>query len=373
MAANSFSRRSFLGALTVGSLGASSELFSKSDSSLLADDALAASPVPAREIVGDPRVRGPFPILSTPFFESGEVDYETLGNQAKFVDWCESPGMIWPQAGDAVDLLTMEEKLQGMEVLAEATRGRKSVLCLGVQGKDIDEMLVYAKKAEELEPAAIISRPPDNGTTEDDLFEYWRALMKVVNRPVIIQTSGGVKYKGPAPSVELLIQLGKESPYFGYVKEESSPIEVRMQRLIAAKPDIKCVFSAMGGFAWLYQLRIGTEGLVTERAPYADVLAAVWNNYEAGNLVVAADAYSKLLLMLNLRETIGGNNLRGFSLYIWQKRGVFKNRLSRSYGPGSSMPEKPIVSDMPLSEMQIAELDMRFEAMKPYLKEGSWK
>ena len=26
-----------------------------------------------------------------------------------------------------------------------------------------------------------------------------------------------------------------------------------------------------------------------------------------------------------------------------------------------------------LSDEQIAELDLRFEAMKPYLKEGSWK
>ena len=80
-----------------------------------------------------------------------------------------------------------------------------------------------------------------------------------------------------------------------------------------------------------------------------------------------------LLLMLNLRETIPGNDLRGFSLYIWQKRGVFKNRLSRGYGPNNSVPEKPVVSEFKLNDEQIAELDLRFEAMKPYLKEGSWK
>ncbi|MBQ4079514.1 MAG: hypothetical protein II596_02415, partial [Thermoguttaceae bacterium] len=196
---NSFSRRIFLGALTAGTFGvAASELFSTTDS----EPAFGAdAPNPEREIVGDPRVRGPFPILSTPFFESGEVDYETLADEAKFVDWCESSGMIWPQAGDAVDLLTKEEKMRGMEVLAETARGRKTALCLGVQGKNIDDMLDYARKAEEVEPTAIISRPPDDGKTEDDLREYWRALMKVVNRPVIIQTSGGTKYKGPAPSV----------------------------------------------------------------------------------------------------------------------------------------------------------------------------
>ena len=368
---NSLSRRNFLGALTAGSFGVAASEFLSTNG--FAAALRAETPNAEREIVGDPRVRGPFPILSTPFFESGEVDYETLADEVKFVDWCESPGMIWPQAGDAVDLLTKEEKFRGMEILAETARGRKSALCLGVQGKNIDDMLDYARKAEEVEPTAIISRPPDDGKTEDDLREYWRALMKVVNRPVIIQTSGGTAYKGPAPSVELLIELGKESPYFGYVKEESAPIEARMRRLLAAKPAIKRVFSAMGGFAWLHQLRIGTEGLITERAPYADVLAAVWRNYESGNLAVAADAFSKLMLMLNLRETIPGNDLRGFSLYIWQKRGVFKNRLSREYGPKHSVPEKPIVSEFKLADEQIAELDLRFDVMKPYLKEGSWK
>ena len=110
----------------------------------------------AHPTVGDPRVRGPFPILSTPFTASGAVDYDVLARQAQFVDWCGSPGMIWPQSGDSVDLLTAEEKLRGMEVLAEATRGRRSALCLGVQGKDTEEMLVFAKQAERLAHAQLL-------------------------------------------------------------------------------------------------------------------------------------------------------------------------------------------------------------------------
>ncbi|MFZ2276934.1 MAG: hypothetical protein WAW39_04005, partial [Prosthecobacter sp.] len=163
----------------------------------------------------DPRVRGPFPILSTPFTESGAVDYEVLANQARFVDWGGCPGMIWPQSGDSVDLLTMEEKLRGMEVLAKTSRSFKtSALCLGVQGKDTAEMLLYSRHAEKLAPAAIISRPPDSGRTEEDLRQYWRALAEVAQRPVIFQTTGGVAYKGPVPSVKLMIELAKEFPNF---------------------------------------------------------------------------------------------------------------------------------------------------------------
>ena len=330
------------------------------------------SPLCAEPIVGDPRVRGPFPILSTPFLASGAVDYDVLAREAKFVDWCGSPGMIWPQSGDSVDLLTVEEKLRGMEVLAEATRGGRSALCLGVQGKDTEEMLVFAKHVEKLAPVAIISRPPDSGKSEDDLCHYWRALAAVAKRSVIIQTSGGFAYKGPAPSIKLLIELARESPYFGYVKEETSPIVLNMKELVAAKPVIKRVFSAMGGFGWLDEARVGSEGLITERAVYADLLVRIWELMQSGSdPATLRDAFSKLLLMLNLKETIPGNQLRGFHLYIWKKRGVFKNMLSREYGPKNSVPLKPVVSEQALSRKDITEIESRFASLKPYLKPGS--
>lgn len=376
-------RRSMLNTLAAGAVSVTLANFGKP--SAFAQDAPAnqtansSADQPAnrltpagKPIYGDPRVRGPFPILSTPFKENGDVDYEVLGKQAQFVDWCGSPGMIWPQSGDSVDLLTMDEKLKGMEVLADAMKGRKSALCLGVQGKNADEMLVYARKAEELNVPCIISRPPDDGKTQEDMRDYWHELMKVVNRPVIIQTTGGTKYQGPAPSVPLLIELAKENPYFGYVKEEAENTWQRMKELVAAKPTIKCVMSAWGAWGWLHQSLIGTEGLVTERAAYADILAKIWENMDCGNRVKAAEYYSQLLLMLNLKETIPCNQLRGFHLYVFMLRGVFKNTLSREYGPKNAIPEKPIIREMNLPDEWKAEIEMRLEAIKPYLKEGKF-
>jgi len=189
---------------------------------------------------------------------------------------------------------------------------------------------------------------------------------------VIIQTSGGIAYKGPAPSVKLLIELARESPYFGYIKEESSPIVPRMKELVAAKPAIRRVFSAMGGFGWLHQARLGTEGVITERAVYADLLARIWELMQSGfDPAALQDAFGKFLLMLNLRETIPGNQLRGFHLYIWKKRGVFRNMLSRDYGPNNSFPAKPILSEQAFSREDIAEIESRFDMLKPYLKPGS--
>jgi dihydrodipicolinate synthase/N-acetylneuraminate lyase len=313
-------------------------------------------------------------ILSTPFTVSGRVDFEALANQARFVDWCGCPGMIWPQSGDSIDLLTTDEKCQGMEVLAKTARGLRTALCLGVQGKDIAEMLVYAKHAEKLAPAAIISRPPDSGRTEDDLRRYWRALAAVAQQPVILQTTGGVAYRGPVPSPKLLIELAKEFPHFGYVKEEANPVIARTHALLAARPPIRCVFSARGGLGWLYESRLGTEGLITERAVYADVLTRIWELQQSGSDPVALrDAYSKFLLMTNLSETHPGGGLRGPHLYLWKKRGVFRTMVSRHYGPGNTVPSSPLFSEIKLTERDIAEIEYRFEALKPYLKPGALK
>jgi dihydrodipicolinate synthase/N-acetylneuraminate lyase len=322
-----------------------------------------------KPVAADPRIRGPFPILTTPFTEAGEVDYEVLARQARFVDWAGCPGMIWPQSGDSVDLLTTDEKLRGMEVLAEASRGLRTALCLGVQGKDTEEMLVFAQHAEKLAPAAIISRPPDSGRTEDDLRQYWRALAVVAQRPVIFQTTGGVAYKGPVPSVPLMLEFAREFAHFGYIKEEAAPIITRTRELVAARPPIRRVFSARGAHGWMYEAHLGTEGLITERAVYADVLTRIWELQQSGTEAdTMRDAYAKLLLMFNLGQHLPGGDLRGYQLYVWKKRGVFRNMVSRQYGPNRTIPAKPIFSELQLNAEEIAEIDFRFEGLKPYLK-----
>jgi dihydrodipicolinate synthase/N-acetylneuraminate lyase len=332
---------------------------------------VAGTTVHARQPSADPKVRGPFPILSTPYTESGAVDYDVLANQARFLDWCGSSGMIWPQSGDSVDLLTTDEKLQGMEVLAKVSRGLRTALCLGVQGRDTAEMLMFAKHAERLSPTAIISRPPDSGKTQDDMRQYWRALAGVARRPVIIQTTGGTTYKGPVPSVELLVELAKAFPQFGYVKEEAGNVIARTIALVAARPPIRCVFSARGGLGWLHESHLGTEGLITERVAYGDVLMRIWDLQQSGSdPATLRDAYSKYLLMTNMSETIAGGPLRGAHLYLLKKRGVFKNMISRQYGRGNKIPAQPIYSELKLSKEDIAEIEYRFEGLRPYLKPG---
>ncbi|MCH2357808.1 MAG: dihydrodipicolinate synthase family protein, partial [Pseudomonadales bacterium] len=97
-------------------------------------------------------MRGALMILSTPYTESGEVDYEDLAKEVAFCDRCGVQGLVWPQNSSEQRYLSVEERVRGFEVLAEANRGRNMLLVLGLQAQYTAGKLQYAKLPESLSP-----------------------------------------------------------------------------------------------------------------------------------------------------------------------------------------------------------------------------
>lgn len=320
-------------------------------------------------------MRGPFPIMSTPYNEDGSIDYDGLSREVAWLVECGSPGVIWCQSNDAVDLLTTEEKFRGFEVCAKACENQPIVLALGANGTNAVEMLEIAAEIERVadrHPAAkvaMVSRPPDDVRSEDAIESAWDALGKLSKRPIILQTY--CSKLTPTPSVELMVRLAKRHPkVFGYIKEEAAgnSANERMIQECATKPSIKTVFSGWGGWQWLYQLRhCGSEGLITERVAYAPLIVRVWREFEKGDPdgeLTAAFAMYRLLID---QRNFPGGGLRNYSLYLLQKEGIFKNCVSRRYRDaketegGSFGTSKAWTLDkLELSDLQKAELDLLY-------------
>ena len=305
---------------------------------------------------GRKTMRGVFIILTTPFNASGEVDWEDLAREARFVDRSGAHGNVWPQGSSGVANLTKAERLRGMQVLAEASRGSNASLVLGVQGRDTAEMLEYAHAAEALAPDALIAMPPSAAHSIDEYREYFRALAKVTSRPIIVQTSGGAR--DLAPTVDLIVELAREFPHVAYVKEESAPLVERMKAEIRQRPPLKGVFGASLGSGWLYEMRLGLDGVITGMGMYPDLMARIWELHERGDAAAARDAYGKFLLMRNAAQQIPGTDL-----YLFKKRGIFKTTVSRTGGAAAWR-----TVNVELASDAIAEIEFRFEALKPYLK-----
>ena len=328
-------------------------------------------------------MKGPFVIASTPYCEDGAVDYDALVAEAKYMDASGCTGVIWPQSNDSIDLLTHEEKFEGVRRLTTVAKDfRNAVLTIGISGTNTAEMLELAAGAERIvgespAPIAFAARPPTDGTTKVEVREYYEALGRVAKRPVIIQTF--VSDACPAPSVAFLRELSERFPkVYGYIKEESEGQRANERQAAeqGMKPPIKTVFSAWGGWQWLYQFRqCGTEGLVSERPAYAPLVSRIWslmkNGDPDGRLM---ETYAVYRYMIDQRAIPGGS-LRGYSLYYLKKLGIFKTTLSRTYlkskvtesgtfGEGHEWK----LEDLSLTDAQRAELDANFEAMSRFLE-----
>ena len=294
------------------------------------------------------KMRGALMILSTPYNESGEVDYDDLAKEVAFCDQCGVQGLVWPQNSSEQRYLTKEERIKGFQVLAEANRNRTMSLVLGVQADDTAGMLEYAKVAEALSPDGMIAIPPTTAISLNEIHAYYAALCEITERPIFVQTSGGPDIE---LTIEFLVQLATDFPQCGYIKEEYGRVHERMLALQEFQPDpIRSVFGATLGRGWLYEMRIGTDGVMTGGAMYGDVYAKLWELNQLGRHEELRDCYSKLLLIQNL-----DNLIPGVRLYILQKRGVFKTIRSRR-------------GKYSFSSLEIAEIEYRFDALIPYLK-----
>ena len=293
-------------------------------------------------------MRGVFMILSTPYTQDGAVDYEDLAGQVAFLKRCGVQGLVWPQNSSEQRYLSKAERMQGFDVLARAARGSGMVLVLGVQGDDTADMVEYATHAESLAPDGMIAIPPTTAGSLEEIYQYYQTLCGITARPVFVQTSGGPDIE---LTVDFLVRLATDFPQCGYVKEEYGDVQQRMRELIRHRPNpIKSVIGATFGLGWLYEMRLGSDGVMTGGTMYGDVYASLWELQQAGRAAELADCYSKLLLMLNLDQLIPG-----VRLYVLQKRGVFKTTVSRR-------------GDYDFSPEEIAEMDYRLEALRPWMR-----
>ena len=331
---------------------ASQGSLSRRDSiAVLASAVLARSgPVTAAETAKP--LRGAFMILATPYTAEKAIDYEDIEREVDFLDRCGVQGMVWPQNASDLNHLTKDERMRGMEVIAKAAAGRKPALVLGVQAADTPSMIEYARRAEELEPDAVIAIPPTSAKSLADYREYYTQLCRVAKRPVFIQTAGGSP--SVEPTVDFIVELGRKFDNFGYLKEEYGSVSTaveRMQAMAQHRPGaIKIILGAFRARGWTYEMRLGMDGTLTGGPMYADVYAYLWELHLANEREELREVYSKLLLMTNLEQAIPG--LRP---YLMKRRGIFKTTVSRR-------------GNYSFSPAAVAEIEYNFEALQPYLR-----
>jgi len=292
-------------------------------------------------------LRGIFIIAATPYTTSKAVDYEDLAREVDWLNRCGAHGIVWPQMASEYNRLTVEERLHGYEVIADAAKGNRAAIVFGVQGPDTEAALNYLRHADKLSPDALIAIPPEKAKSLEDYRSYYSALATATPRPIFIQDTGPHR---PIPMpAGFIVELAKAHANLGYVKEELSPVLERMRELQGKRPPMKRVFSGDGGRGMMAEMNQGSDGTMPA-ACFTDVYVQIWDAWQAGDHKKAREIFMHLLPLINLEELVD-EGYQG----MMHRRGVFKTALSRMPHTGAS------------PEVQ-AEIDAAFEDVKPYLR-----
>lgn len=290
----------------------------------LAMSALAGSSLFSRTAfaVGtEPKLQGIFPIVQTPFADSGALDVETLAREVQFLQRAGVQGMTWPQMASEWPQLTMDERMSGAEAIVRANKAAdaatRPAVVIGVQANDTETAMKYARHAEKIGADAIIAIPLNQGKDESRQMEYYSAIGGACSRPLIVQTVGQM-------SVDLVLRMAQQIPTLRYAKDEAGATLPRLTDYAKRGQILRGVFSGKHGPTFLDDLERGAVGNMPA-AGFADLYVASWKAWMAGHRDEAMDMFSKTLLLIMDAQAYGVAGQK----YILQLRGVFPNSKCR--------------------------------------------
>ena len=293
--------------------------------------------------------RGIFAILQTPFTLHDQLEEEDLEREVNFCVRAKAQGLVWPQLAGEFYLLSEEERRRGAEILIRAAGGRCAVV-IGVQAASKEIAIQFARHAESRGADAVIALPPFVGPiTLEMVAEYYRAIAAAIRLPVIIQNSGGEW--GPALPTSFVIQLARENPRLGYVKEEIAPVPHRLGEYKGSGV-MTGIFSGSAGRNLLNELARGASGTMPA-CEFVDVQVQIYSLAAAGRWAEARALFQKLLPMIILEETYGV----AFDKAVLVRRGVFKTTKRRG-----------VAALEVLDSVDQRELDAWWEQLVPYLR-----
>lgn len=271
------------------------------------------------------KLAGIFPIMQTPFSDSGALDTETLVHEVQFLDRIGVQGMVWPQLASEYQLLAYQERLAGAEALVRANKAldarTRPAVVIGVQASDTETAVKYARHAEKLAPDAIIAIPLNGGTDEAKQLEYYTAIGEACSRPLIVQTIGSM-------SVDLVLRMAKQIPTLRYVKEEAGTTLPRLTEYRKRGQLLQGVFTGKHGATLLDDLARGAVGNMPASG-FADLYVAAWRDWTSAKTEEAMEIFAKTLLLVADAQAYGAAGQK----YILQLRGVFPNTRCRGDAP----------------------------------------
>jgi 4-hydroxy-tetrahydrodipicolinate synthase len=265
-------------------------------------------------------LKGVFGLLPTPYTEDYEIHTADLRAAADFCCRSGQHGIVWPVMVGEFYFLGEEERIRNLDAVLDEVNGRLPVV-FGCSGVSVPQVLLFARAAQQAGADAIIAMAPAQ-TNAAIAMEMFKRMADAYHGPIIVQNATAY-----APLTgEQIAKLIEDVPQIEYVKEERPPGPRHIAEVYRIAGDrIKTIFGGAAGKFLPDELRRGAGGCMPA-CEIADLLAKVYNLWQAGDELAARKLHRRLLPLIQL-ET------HPFMRYILQRRGVFTSTVERAPSP----------------------------------------
>ena len=286
-----------------------------------------------------PPLHGVVPILVTPFHEDGRIDEESLANLVEFNIRAGVHG-LGVALGSEIFKFTEAERAQVTRCVIKAANKRLPIVInTGAAGTDL--AVSYSKAAEAAGADMLMVIPPSfMPVSPDEIFDYYVALDRAVNIPIILQD---VPQAPISPG--LALRIADACKTVRYIKVETLPVTGKVAAMSALAGDRLTIFGGAGGSYFIEEMRRGALGTMPFCSQPADFVA-VWDAFQQGDEVTARRHFDQTIMAINRLGAQSGDIFYALHKRFLKRRGIIRTAVVRG----------PTMAIDPISDREIEEL-----------------
>lgn len=249
-----------------------------------------------------PRYRGVFPVVPTPFTETGELDLPSQKRCIDFMIDAGSQGLCILANFSEQFVLGDDERELLTRTALEHVAGRVPVIVTTTHFSS-RITIERSRRAQAQGASMVMLMPPYHGATirvsEAQIVEYFARLSGAIGIPIMIQDA---PVAGTPLSPALLARMAREIEQVAYFKIETAGAASKLRELIRLGGDaIEGPWDGEEGITLLADLDAGATGSMTGGG-YPDGMRRIVDAYAAGRRDEAIAHYERWLPLINVEN-----------------------------------------------------------------------
>lgn len=237
------------------------------------------------------KIDGIVPIIPTPFFEDGSIDFDSLGRLIDFSVAAKASAVCLPAYASEFYKLTEAERFDLVDAAVKRSAGRIPVLAQ-VNHPSVRAAIDTAKRMQDLGADLISSAAPRLfALSEADQLRYFTQLARAIRLPLLVQDFNP---GGPTVGPAFAKRLKEDAPNFAYLKLEEPMMGDKLTAILDATGGSVGVLEGWGG---LYILELVPAGIcgVMPGLPLTELLDRSFRLRKAGKDDEAFDVFSAIM------------------------------------------------------------------------------